>query len=77
MLIITYILCGTTWGVVFGRIKTTSKNHPVHDVLMAYPVEFRKPLVITAYIASIILEALVWPIDVPVNIYKFIKHKVI
>lgn len=77
MLIITYILCGSTWGVVFCRIKTTSKNHPAYDTLMENPIEFRIPLLIIVYTVSIIWESVVWPIDVPVSIYNFIKHKVI
>jgi len=75
MLFLIYSLCGATWGLVFGLIGT-QENGFILKELQKYPAHLRnqmKPLMI---FFGILFEAVFWPVDAPVMIYKIVRKKI-
>ena len=74
-LFIIYTICGATWGLVLGLIGI-QENGFILNELKKYPAHLRKAMMPLMVIFGILFEAVFWPIDVPVMIYKLVRKKI-
>ena len=73
-MIISYTLCGITWGIVFTIIGL-QEGQAISKTVAEYPEPLRKPIIILGAVFIIVFEALAWPIDVPYMLYKMYIKK--
>ena len=73
-MILLYTICGATWGIVISIIMMEEGN-PLHDIIIAYPKHIRPTMKVIAIIFGMIWEAFVWPVDIPLKLYRIYIKK--
>lgn len=75
-MIIVYLICGATWGFVFSIIGSQEGRFISNEVIK-FPSHLRKTMLIGMVVFCTIFEALTWPVDTPIMLYKmFIKKSI-